>query len=216
MKIPHLLGTVCALLLSIVTNSVFAAFVTYTSESNWQTAAGTTILEDFQSYSVNTQITSLPLLGVDFEMLAGGGYPATYNHFSDGSGYGSMHLSNFPNGIGGTNQWDDIILNVMPGYQVTALGFWNGDGQSDTLMATVYDASDNVLGTVGAFKDTFAGFVSDVPIARVVFDGDTGDGWNHLDGLQTNANVVPVPAAVWLFVSGLLGLIGISRRREFA
>ena len=30
------------------------------------------------------------------------------------------------------------------------------------------------------------------------------------------ASVVPVPAAVWLFASGLLGLIGIARRKEVA
>jgi len=29
-------------------------------------------------------------------------------------------------------------------------------------------------------------------------------------------NIVPVPAAVWLFGSGLLGLIGIARRKEAA
>ena len=29
------------------------------------------------------------------------------------------------------------------------------------------------------------------------------------------ASVVPVPAAVWLFGSGLLGLIGVSRRRPY-
>jgi fumarate reductase subunit C len=28
------------------------------------------------------------------------------------------------------------------------------------------------------------------------------------------ATVVPVPAAVWLFASGLLGLVGIARRRK--
>ena len=33
----------------------------------------------------------------------------------------------------------------------------------------------------------------------------------HLEGYVSN---VPVPAAVWLFGSGLLGLIGISRRKK--
>jgi hypothetical protein len=31
-----------------------------------------------------------------------------------------------------------------------------------------------------------------------------------------NINAVPVPAAVWLFASGLVGLIGVSRRRYLA
>ena len=51
---------------------------------------------------------------------------------------------------------------------------------------------------------------------------DTGSGWVSSGGslgqpnsLQAHitATVVPVPAAVWLFGSGLLGLIGIARRK---
>ena len=37
-----------------------------------------------------------------------------------------------------------------------------------------------------------------------------------IDNVSVNANVVPVPAAVWLFGSGLIGLIGIARRRKAA
>ena len=32
--------------------------------------------------------------------------------------------------------------------------------------------------------------------------------------LQTSPVPVPVPAAIWLFASGLIGLIGISRKKE--
>jgi hypothetical protein len=51
-----------------------------------------------------------------------------------------------------------------------------------------------------------------------VFLGNTGDGWNHFDGLQTNASVVPLPAAFPLFASGL-GLVAFMdwrRRRRTA
>jgi len=42
-------------------------------------------------------------------------------------------------------------------------------------------------------------------ISNVVFSFGTGTGTNV---------AVPIPAAVWLFVSGLLGLIGIARRGQ--
>ena len=37
-----------------------------------------------------------------------------------------------------------------------------------------------------------------------------------LPGSESGHAIVPVPAAVWLFGSGLLGLVAISRRRKFA
>ncbi len=44
------------------------------------------------------------------------------------------------------------------------------------------------------------------------------DVWSHTDKFATSHisvyGVVPVPAAVWLFGSGLLGLIGIARRKK--
>jgi len=204
----------CFLFLVIANNNALAAFVTYTGNSavelNWQIAAGTTTLENFESYTAGTQISSLPALGISFDPLAGGGYPQTYQF--GGTPHGPMQLGNFPNGINEINRWDDIVLRVLPGFEITALGFWNGDGQRDTLVATAYDASNNILGFVGSFKGTFAGFVSDIAISRVVFSGITGDGWNHLDGLQTNAiSSVPVPAAFWLFLSGLVALLKYRR-----
>jgi len=41
------------------------------------------------------------------------------------------------------------------------------------------------------------------------------DGFWHLEGQFTNiSSVVPVPAAVWLFASGLIGLVSFARRRN--
>ncbi|MDT8283315.1 MAG: VPLPA-CTERM sorting domain-containing protein [Gammaproteobacteria bacterium] len=34
--------------------------------------------------------------------------------------------------------------------------------------------------------------------------------------LSITPSAVPVPAAVWLFGSGLLGLVGVARRRKLA
>jgi hypothetical protein len=54
--------------------------------------------------------------------------------------------------------------------------------------------------------------------ARVPFDDPSNFGGVqyalHLEG--TIGAAVPVPAAVWLFGSGLLGLVGIARRRRLS
>ena len=40
------------------------------------------------------------------------------------------------------------------------------------------------------------------------------DGYKALSHLSVYANPVPVPAAVWLFASGLIGLVGVARKRS--
>lgn len=213
MKITQFL-ILCTTLFAAINNGAMASNMSFNggaaAELAWQAAAGTTALEGFESYSAGAQIPSLPALGISFDLLAGGGFPVIYQHWADGS----MQLANFPNGINEINRWNDIVLHVLPGYNITAFGFWNGDGQQATLVGTAYDASGNVLGSVDAYTGTFGGFISDVSISRVVFGGNVGDGWNHLDRLQTNAVAsVPIPAAAWLMVSGLLGLIGVARHK---
>ncbi len=39
-------------------------------------------------------------------------------------------------------------------------------------------------------------------------------GFNAVAALTSVPAVVPIPSAVWLFVSGLLGLVGMARRRK--
>ena len=227
--LPNKLLTALSMLWALLTLAApvpaLATFITYTGgstvEAQWRIDAGGAIpLEDFESYAVGTQFSSLQLLGIGFAELAGGGYPVIYNHSSEPTvtPYGSLQLGNFPNGINTINQYDDMVLFTLPGWQITAVGFYNGDGQSATLVATAYDSANNALGSVGALKGNFAGMISSTPIASVVFDGNTGDGWNHLDGLQTNAittpvAAVPIPATFWLFSSGLALLM--LRRRTF-
>ncbi len=206
-----------ALSMLFVTHSVtLADFTIYegnaASELEWQVAAAVTNLEDFESYSAGTQIDSLPALGINFDPLAGGGFPCTYSFTGTQTPHGKMQLGNFPNGINSINRWDDIVISASHGREITAMGFWNGDGQSDTMTAYVYDFADNLIGSIGAYRGQFAGFISDVPIWYVILDGDTGDGWNHVDGLQTNA--VPEPLSGTLLV--VAGCATLLRRKRFA
>lgn len=56
--------------------------------------------------------------------------------------------------------------------------------------------------------------MSDITDLTISFDGAVYDAPFDLDNV--NVNVVPIPAAVWLFGSALAGLLGWSRRRTAA
>jgi len=213
-RYPYIFSMLFSALILLSSTSAWSAFISYSNESNWQIAAGSTVIEDFQSYTAGTQLASLPALGLGFDVLSGGGFPATYQHFANTTPYGRMHLGNFPNGINAINRYDDMSMYVLSGQIITALGFWNGDGQNAVMTAEIYDQSNNLLGTIGALKGTFAGFTSSVSIGRVVFLGNTGDGWNHIDGLQTNviSSAVPEPSTFLLMALGLLGVIYLKRK----
>lgn len=68
------------------------------------------------------------------------------------------------------------------------------------MLASTDDNGDGIMGTPMATGGPFAGFNAN-------FNANMS---------STPDTVVPVPAAVWLFGSGLLGLVGIARRKKKA
>lgn len=86
---------------------------------------------------------------------------------------------------------------------------------NDGVMAVdFYDVSDSLIASVsfstaGIFAwDQFHGFASTVQIGRVVV---VDSGHMILDGIHFDPQPIPLPSAVWMFVTGLLGLIGAGR-----
>ncbi len=78
---------------------------------------------------------------------------------------------------------------------------------TDTLIASVL--SPNASGFFGLTSDMAIDYVI---IRNGVFPGGGNDRF-FIDNLSADA-VVPVPAAAWLFGSGLIGLIGLARRKK--
>jgi hypothetical protein len=79
--------------------------------------------------------------------------------------------------------------------------FLSGVAQETATFTTTINSPDDIY--------QFTGFFDSIKI-------DVGGSSNAMlmDNLQFNP--VPAPAAVWLFGSGLLGMIGIARRKKAA
>lgn len=105
---------------------------------------------------------------------------------------------------------DVFILFETPVLQVGA--YVRNENTADNITLTAYGTDSSSLGSVTIAPGEmflFLGGTDNSAIAAVSYTGDDF----YLDDIGFNA-VVPVPAAVWLFSSGLLGLIGITRRKK--
>jgi len=125
-------------------------------------------------------------------------------------GYTWSYTSLFTLGTEQTFTLNNIALDLGRTYQLTA---WI---MSDAASGYSADNNGNTTLTVD-FGSTMS-----FPASGAVFNLPEGFSVNSADGAIVNnlwidprpAAVVPIPAAVWLFGSGLLGLIGVARRKE--
>lgn len=94
------------------------------------------------------------------------------------------------------------------GPQVLGFGFNLIDNESGADRVLVYGRDDSLLGTLEGITDkhTFVGVSSDVPIGRVVLDGDPVD-FSAFNGLR----LVPEPGAAAVLLAGL-GVLACGRR----
>ena len=93
----------------------------------------------------------------------------------------------------------DADIAAMTADQIAVGSYWNWNGSNEIAHLDIYDCIAGVCTGVGVGHQNgpAAGTV-------LIFSG------------TDSASVVPVPSAVWLFGSGLLGLVGISRHKKSA
>ena len=96
--------------------------------------------------------------------------------------------------------WDPLVIEPD--------NFLSNDGYYDALALSAGIAPGNSLGIFSVRFDYLGGGTPGSQYFEIV-DSFTFD---LLDSGQTSP--VPVPAAVWLFGSGLIGLIGVARRKK--
>lgn len=149
-------------------------------------------------------------LGPDTWNLGVAGGPTLLSaSFSNGGTVGQSYAPNpFSSGCTPYNlgELPPGEYNPMTGAsECYSLGYtFSSDFVSNEAMDSVYNLSF-----------TFAHSASDLTLNFWAqnLQGIADESWG-LDNVQVQITPVPVPAAVWLFGSGLLGLIGIARRKQ--
>jgi len=216
-------STFLFLILSFVeTGSAMAAGVTYSGSDTdgslvqanlafqqFEQNAGLLSVIDFEAFTPGRYFSSISQNGVDiipsgvggnFDIIAGaaaGAFPISGNQF-----------------IANNTNTDEITFDFHN--SVSAFGFYATDQENEVVTVNFTDGSElnfnlPALGANGS--DAFFGYVSDSASIASVKVSDNGLFVGYDDFYYST--VVPIPAAVWLFGSGL-GLLGWFRRKQIA
>lgn len=224
MKKSRLLGAAILLVGPLTLSTSYAATVPYYDEGSFQLALDTFTLINLDAppfdafgapYNVQDTGPAAAFLGVgisgfvaNHEVQAGNDIqmtkPGRDRLIINGSGFGIGDMViNFVNPVNGIGAWTNNHPTFGPdGGEIIA---YNNVGAEIGRVA---------FGTSPATAGGFSGLISDQAIASAeitcTFNNDLKCGVYDIQF----GTLVPLPAAVWLFGSGLLGLVGMARRKK--
>jgi hypothetical protein len=146
------------------------------------------------SYTLDIERGTTAQFGTGGLFLGSGVYTGHYNTPTDWTGPSTIPVSS-------------------PGAATTSTGplhglIWSGPR---LFVTTGYVSEQSIAGSAIFAGQTFA----TLDLTPGTYEWTWGSGASF-DSFTLNVSAVPVPAAVWLFGSGLLGLVGVARRKARA
>lgn len=113
------------------------------------------------------------------------------------------------------------LLSFSSSITVNSFEIYAAGGQNPaTFLLEAFDAGNNLLAndtittTDWGLLSVAAPGISNIELTQT--GTGTNNTWVYDDIAFNTVNTVPLPAAVWLFGTGLLGLIGMARRKKSA
>lgn len=124
----------------------------------------------------------------------------------------------------------ELVFDFGLAYDINTLHFWNYTGEGfdvDNVDFTFFNGNNMQVGMLSvqpALGSSPGILAEDIPLAAPLnvqfvtafLTGTNGQVDFQNIGFTAEISQIPVPAAVWLFGSGLMGLIGVARRRKTA
>lgn len=181
------------MLMSVATTAS-AATVIYMDKTAWENAlSGPFLTEDFADSTLNS--------GVSFVSTESGHINPSQENYQDVLASTSQNEPattwNFTSGITGYGgNW--------------TLGGPGGSGNS----LGIYIGGSLVGSISNSYGGEFFGVISDSSFTSITLKGGSGSNQQNYRLDDMVYSPVPVPAAVWLFGSGLIGLVGVARRKK--
>ena len=216
MSIKTFAGAVCGVIL-LNSTQLSAAVVFYTDQSAFNADANTSIIE-FEDFVADNEI-SPPADSVTINDIIFTTDPVQASARIFGKDVGGTDSSLFV-----ANNGNSIIVDLSVAGGITAAGGIFGDYDGPFGQQVQF----NIYDSLGVQIDTQIVNYGDMRLgAEKTFFGWIASGADEISKIELVSNIrfsalydfqygtaVPVPAAVWLFGSGLLGLIGLARRKS--
>ena len=198
----RLLGAVCACVLTLVTTITNAALLTFTNESDYLSviSSSATISEGFETSpwfnappSGAVSVTSQGLIWSSSDLIR------------TNSGWARSGARGVYDSLG-----DPDIINIAStvGTLYSAGGWFKGSTATDLTFSI---GSTDVFSVSINDGHQFFGIVKTDGFGSLRLSTSSGD-WGA-DDFTFATSPIPIAAAIWLFGSGLIGLVGIAKLR---
>jgi hypothetical protein len=177
----------------------------YNSSVNFA-GLGTQLVVDGVTIQRNTSVVGVDAAGYrGIDWNPSGYFGATSQRLSGAGGSG---------GASTRNDFQFIFTTPVTAFGLDLTAY---SGFASSGIASVFDTAGNLLGSVdvtGTVAGTFFGWESTSGIGQVLFHDTPNGNYIQFDNLGFGVSAVPVPGAVWLFGSAMVGFIGFRRRKS--
>lgn len=205
------------MLAALGATSAMAAVTTYTSQASYLADTTTSNLATFDDLVSQSYGQTLSTQGIHITSLTGG--HVIHDVYIDPPATNNFAVPSTTNVLD-ANGDENFRIQLASGNNFGAIGFDFYANQYGAPSFALYDSSNALIATINVPQTPstlgFIGFTSTTPIAYITTTVDRG--WVQNTGYDNlrigEVTAVPEPAMAWLWLSGLVAVAGLARRRR--